>query len=68
MRILNWNIRGLSKNWAELLLLAEDYDIIALSETKLTFRRSNIDIRGFNHIKCDRGDGNIGGGGDGGLH
>ena len=26
-----------------------------LSETKLTFRRSNIKINGFNHIRQDRG-------------
>ena len=62
MKLLNWNIRGISKNWAELLVLSENYDIIALSETKLTVNRTDINIKGFNHIRVDRSDGSNWGG------
>ena len=62
MKILNWNVRGLSGNWAEVLMLSKEFDVMALSETKLTYRRPNVSINDFNHIRLDRGDGNIGGG------
>ena len=62
MKVLNWNIRGLSKNWAELLILADEYDVMALSETLLSYKRTNINIKGFNHIRVDREDGSNWGG------
>ena len=63
MRILNWNIRGLFKNWAELQCLAVEYDVIALSETMLTAKKDNIVLKDFNCIRIDRGDGKSDNGG-----
>ena len=39
------------------MILANEYDVMALSETLLTHRKTNINIKGFNHIRVDRGDG-----------
>ena len=62
MKILNWNINGLSGNWAKMISLNRDYDVMALSESKLTSNRKDISINDFNHIRIDRGNDNRGGG------
>ena len=62
MKLLNWNIRGLSGNWAEKISLSRDYDVMALSESKLTKNRKDISINDFNHIRIDRENENRGGG------
>ena len=56
MKILNWNTRRLFGNWAEILMLANEYDILTLSETKLNHRRKNVSIKDFNHVRLDRDD------------
>ena len=60
MKILNWNVRGLSSNWAEVLILSKDYEIMALSETFLTCKRNNVAINDFNYVRLDREDGHSG--------
>ena len=54
MNILNWNIRGILGNWPELLNMANNYEVICLSETLLTLMNSNINLNSFNHIRADR--------------